>query len=81
MGIINERKISENANNNIYDKQTNKDKLDNLKCKYHLENILSYIKDESFRLKFFVHSKGYQKILNIKKIIIGLNFLNKKELI
>ena len=42
MGIYNERKISETDKNEFNDKQINKDKLDNLKSRYNLYNILSY---------------------------------------
>ena len=66
MGIHNERKISE-TNNNIHERQINKDKLDNLKSKYNLYNILIYIKDETFKLKFFALSKRYQKEFNLTK--------------
>ena len=66
MGIYNERKILETDKNKCHDKQINKDKLDNLKSRYNLYNILSYLNVNS-KLKLFAYSKRYQKELNITK--------------
>ena len=64
MGNLNENKNSNKNLYNNYDKEI-KNKLDNIKSKYHFDNIFSFIKDDNFKLKFFVYSKKYQKILNL----------------
>ena len=87
MGIINEIKKAKKNNNAIDEKIDDKHGLNNIKSKFLLGNIISYIKDENYKLKLFVHSKKYQEALNIslnnykKKYFekIGINILNVNE--
>ena len=84
MEIINDNKISNKKENNI---QMSLGKLDGVKSKYQLNNILSYIKDDNFILKLFAYSKKYQKLLNLSINIykekyfdkIGLNLIKIKD--
>ena len=87
MGIINEIKKAKKNNNAIDEIIDDKHGLNNIKSKFLLGNIISYIKDENYKLKLFVHSKKYQEALNIslnnykKKYFekIGINILNVNE--
>ena len=69
MGKINDKnqqfKNKITNNNNSENQKGIQNKLDKIKSKYNLNNIFSYIKNDSFQLKFFLCSKKYQNILNL----------------
>ena len=69
MGIINDKnqqfKNKITNNNNSENQKDIENKLDKIKSKYNLNNIFSYIKDGSFKLKFLFYSKKCQNILNL----------------
>ena len=87
MGNVNEIKKTNKNNNDFYKIIDDKHGLNNIKSKFLLGNIISYIKDENLKLKLFVHSKKYQEALNIslnnykEKYFekIGINLLNVNE--
>ena len=68
MGKINDKNQqfkNKITNNNSENQKGIQNKLDKIKSKYNLNNIFSYIKNDSFQLKFFLYSKKYQNILNL----------------
>ena len=55
----------------------NKTKLEKIKPIYILENILSYIKDEKYKLLLFVYSKKYQKALDLSLYVYQYKFFEE----